>query len=49
MPSLDKVKLKKMLKNFKKREIVEEEIIKNYFHILNNFFEVLFDKFRFKI
>ena len=28
MPSLDKVKLKKMLKNFKKREIVEEEIIK---------------------
>jgi hypothetical protein len=28
MPSLDKVKLKKMLKGHKKREIVEEEIIK---------------------
>lgn len=29
MPSLDKVKLKKMLKGYKKREIVEEEIIKH--------------------
>lgn len=28
MPNLDKVKLKKMLKGHKKREIVEEEIIK---------------------
>ena len=28
MPSLDKVKLKTLMKGFKKREIVEEEIIK---------------------
>ena len=28
MPSLDKVKLKTLMKGFKKREIVEEKIIK---------------------